>query len=352
MVLEARKPVSGHRHPPHPARRRRQGHRPGPVRRRRAAARHAARQGHAQPARPRPHHRASTPRRRWRCPASRRSSPQPTSRARATASPSWARAPINLRAPERELPRRASKVLYRGHAVAAVAATDAAHRRGRPRADRGRVRGAAAGARRARGDARRTRRSCTTTCARRDAARPSTTRDKPTQHRRATSSSRRRRRSGLRRGRRRHRARVHDRDVHQGYIEPHNAHRDLERRRPRSPSGPAPRALRRPRRRSPSCCSIPVSQDQGRADGDRRRLRRQDPRLPRAARGAALEEDRQAREDDDDPRRGLRGHRPDLRHATSASRSAPRRTARSSPPRRTWPTRPAPIPGSPVGAGA
>ena len=41
---------------------------------------------------------------RWRCPASRRSSPRPTCPTPATASPSWAKAPINLRPPEQQLP--------------------------------------------------------------------------------------------------------------------------------------------------------------------------------------------------------------------------------------------------------
>ena len=75
---------------------------------------------------------------------------------------------------------------------------------------------------------------------------------------------------------------------------------------------------------------MPVSTDQGHADGDRRRLRRQDPHLPRAARRAALARRPASREDDDDPRRGLRGHRPDLRllHPRQARRQAGRHARR------------------------
>ena len=45
------------------------------------------------------------------------------------------------------------------------------------------------------------------------------------------------------------------------------------------------------------------------------------------------------------------GTGPDLRHLQSGSRWARSATAPSSPPRPTWPTRPAPIPGSPLNGG-
>ena len=54
-------------------------------------------------------------------------------------------------------------------------------------------------------------------------------------------------------------------------------------------------------------------QNPRRAGRDRRRLRRQDHDLPRAAVGAALAEDRPSGEDDDEPRRGVARERPDLR---------------------------------------
>ncbi len=73
----------------------------------------------------------------------------------------------------------------------------------------------------------------------------------------------------------------HTATVHQGYIEPHNAtalwnadgtrHHLVQHARVRSRCGP----------RSPRLLAHPGVADQGRADGDRRRLRRQDPRLPR-----------------------------------------------------------------------
>ena len=91
----------------------------------------------------------------------------------------------------------------------------------------------------------------------------------------------------------------------------------------------------------------PRLQGQGGPDGDRRRLRRQDPDLPGAGGGAALEEDRPPGEDGDDPRRGLRGHRPDLRHLHQgeAGREEGRHAHRRVRP--TWPTRPAPSPARP-----
>ncbi len=101
---------------------------------------------------------------------------------------------------------------------------------------------------------------------------------------------------------------------HQGYIEPHNAHRVLEPGRP--PLGLDQHAgpVRRPQLARPSSCRLPVSQITVNAveigGGFGGKLRH----LPGAAGGAAVEEDRQGRQDDDEPRRGLRGLRPHLRH--------------------------------------
>jgi CO/xanthine dehydrogenase Mo-binding subunit len=71
--------------------------------------------------------------------------------------------------------------------------------------------------------------------------------------------------------------------------------------------------LRRPRRR----LDHPESAGQhgeGGADGDRRRLRRKDSRLPGSRRGPPLEEVWAPSPGHDVACRGLRGHRPDLRH--------------------------------------
>ena len=69
----------------------------------------------------------------------------------------WAKASVNLRYARAGTSWRDDKVLYHGHAVAAVAADQRAHRRGGAGADRGRVRGAAARAGRARRRCARTR---------------------------------------------------------------------------------------------------------------------------------------------------------------------------------------------------
>ena len=202
------------------------------------------------------------------------------------------------------------KVLYRGHAVAAVAATTTTSRRRRVKLIEVEYEPLPA------------------VLDVRDAMRP----DAPILHealrtaarrRRRTSPSNvaahtavrvRRRREGLRRGRRRRRARVHDEDGAPGL---HRAARvDARSGTPTasSPSGPAPRARSPCARRQLGDPRPPDLEDQGRPDGDRRRLRRQDPHLPRARRRAPLEEDRPAGEDAHGPRRGLRGHRPDAGH--------------------------------------
>ena len=82
----------------------------------------------------------------------------------------------------------------------------------------------------------------------------------------------------------------------------------------------------------------------GRAVRDRRRLRRQDRRLSRAGRRAAQPQVRPAGQDDDEPRRRLRGHRPDARlvHPRQAGRDERRQARR--PARPGWPTTPARFP--------
>ena len=97
---------------------------------------------------------------------------------------------------------------------------------------------------------------------------------------------------------------------------------------------------------------IETSQDPRDADRDRRRLRRQDRGLSRAAGARAVEEVRPAGQDGDDPRGGVPRHRPDLGRAPCASRSAPRRTARSPPPKASSSCQAGAFPGSPVQPGA
>ena len=86
---------------------------------------------------------------------------------------------------------------------------------------------------------------------------------------------------------------------------------------------------------------VPV---RGRAVRDRRRLRRQDRRLPRAGRGAAEPQVRPAGEDGHAAQRGLRGDRADARlvHAREARGQEGRHARR--PARRGWPTTAAPFP--------
>ncbi len=132
--------------------------------------------------------------------------------------------------------------------------------------------------------------------------------------------------------------------VHQGYIEPHNGTAIWNDDGHIQVWSQHPGRLRRaqPGRRHPAGAGLP---GHGHAAGDRRRLRRQDQRLPGAAGRAALAQVRPSPgQDEHDPRRGADGHRPHVRLLDHASRSAPRRTARSRQPRPSWSTRPAPSP--------
>ena len=121
------------------------------------------------------------------------------------------------------------KVLYDGHAVAAVAATSRSDRRAGAGADRGRVRGAAARHRRRGGDGSRTRRCCTTTCSRRASS--------PSRASRPTSPSGSSSRIGdVAAGFAEADVIVEGsyttQPVHQGYIEPHACVARCRRRRP------------------------------------------------------------------------------------------------------------------------
>ena len=111
------------------------------------------------------------------------------------------------------------KVLYVGHPVAAVAARTAQLAEEARGTDRRGLRGAAAGAGRARGMPSRMRPSCTSTCTRArwpDAAAAPATWPATSQDVKGNPTAR------VRRGRRDRRARVqHSTMVHQGYIEPH-----------------------------------------------------------------------------------------------------------------------------------
>ena len=100
--------------------------------------------------------------------------------------------------------------------------------------------------------------------------------------------------------------------VHQGYIEPHNAvgiyNADGQATIYCSTQGAFDvRSL------SAQVLGMPVGKIKVVPGGNRRRLRRQDHDLSRAALGAALEEDRRAGQAGDDARRSAARHRPDLR---------------------------------------
>ena len=131
--------------------------------------------------------------------------------------------------------------------------------------------------------------------------------------------------------------------VHQGYIEPQAATRDVEQRRPGHDldlhAGLVPGAPAHGRSAQP-----PDLEDPRHPHRDRRRLRRQDRHLPRAARRNALAEDRQARQAarwtaskcSKAPARPLaRTFAQDRRHEGRQD---------SSPSPQTWPTRMAPSP--------
>ena len=83
--------------------------------------------------------------------------------------------------------------------------------------------------------------------------------------------------------------------------------------------------------------------DQGDSQRDRRRVRRQDHGLPRAAGHRAVAQGEPAGEDGDDARRGVPRHRPDLRHEGSREDRREVATARSSRPPRRSGTKAAPI---------
>ena len=223
-MVAIREGIQGHRHPPDPPRRHRQGHRPGPVRRRHPPHRHALRPRQAQPARPRHHQEHRRLEGAGAARASRPSSPRADFPPPPEGVADVGEGPAQpLRFHGRELPGRREGALprprrrrRRGHRRP--------HRRGRPRPDRGRVRGAAAGPRRARGDGRRR-----ADPARRPAHRSDTTPLATTRHRQADATSpltRQFKRGDVEKG-------FAEADVviereftttmyHQGYIEPHN----------------------------------------------------------------------------------------------------------------------------------
>ena len=114
--------------------------------------------------------------------------------------------------------------------------------------------------------------------------------------------------------------------VHQGYIEPHSAtaHWGADDRNHHLVQLPGP--LRRPGHggQRPGHPRVQYTRD---SHGDRGRVRRQADLLPGARGRRALQEDRSSREADHEPDRGIRGHGPDHREGTSGSRWGSRRTA-------------------------
>ena len=275
MVTESKPEVQGHRHAAHPPGRHRQGDRPRAVRRRHPPAGRAARAHEAQPARPRHHqehrHVEGAGARRREGGRDRRTTSRPDGDV--SKLPDAAQ---NILA--------GTKVLYRGHAVAAVAAINDHIAQEAVEADRGRVRGAAARPRRARGDA----------PGRADPARGAA-------HARARARARSRRTSSPRPSPRSATSRraspsatsiveneFSTKMVHQGYIEPQASTAIVERRRPAHDLDDARRARSRRARRCAQILGHPISKIKVDPDGDRRRLRRQDQRLPGAGRRAAL----------------------------------------------------------------
>ena len=143
----------------------------------------------------------------------------------------------------------------------------------------------------------------------------------------------RRRGRRLRRGRRRRRARPSHRRRAPGLHRAARLRRQLGPRTARPSCGAAPRAISWCAPTAPAAARHGHLQAARHRVGDRRRLRRQDGGLSRAAGAGAVAQVRPAGQDGDDPRRGLPRHRPDLRRQGCASRSAPPRTARSPPAR-------------------
>ena len=167
--------------------------------------------------------------------------------------------------------------------------------------------------------------------------------DGAVQRRRPHGAGAGRPRAGLRRGRRRRRARVHDQDG------PPGLHRTARRHRGHDPeralddlvhvAGPALDAGHDGHR-----AGLGAVAAEGHPLRDRRRFRRQAGDLPRAARRGPLAEGRPAGAAGHGPRRRVPGHRADLGDPHRRSRSAPGATARSPRPRCGSPTRREPSP--------
>ena len=191
--------------------------------------------------------------------------------------------PVNFRDLSRNCMAR-DKVLYEGHAVAAVAATSASDRRGGARPDRGRLRGPAARDRRRGRRWRRMRRCCTMTCSPR-ASTPKPA--KPSNIAKRVHFALGDRRGRLRRGRGRRRGPLHHPAGASGLYRAACLRRQRRRRRPVRRSGAAARAIHGARvsRQAARHGDRQYPRDAGR---DRRRLRRQDHDLPRAGGAGAV----------------------------------------------------------------
>ena len=139
-----------------------------------------------------------------------------------------------------------------------------------------------------------------------------------------------RRGSRVRRGRRGRRTHVHDADGAPGLHRAPRLRRQLQRGRPGHRVVPHPGSLRR---------AVHDRHGDGHGRGrhprhrqrDRRRLRRQDHHLSRTARAQAVAEERSPGEDGDDPRGRVPRHRPGVRYGEYRERSDARATAPSSP---------------------
>ncbi len=211
------------------------------------------------------------------------------------------------------------------------------------RPDRRRVRAAAARSRRARCDASPMLRSCTRPSDPRAPSRPSEPPRTSPRHNRFDFGDIE---QGLRAGDAVVEREFTTKMVHQGYIEPHasTAFWNTDGQITIWTSTQGSFAIRAQVCRSPG---LPHLEDQGDPDGDRRRLRREDPSSTSSPSPRCSQpQDRQAREDSDGPHGRLRGHRPDVRRLDQGEDGRNEGRQARAPRRPNWHTRPAPSPGS------
>ena len=294
------------RHAPATSRRRRQGDRPRALRRRHLAARHAGGQGPAQPAAARAHRLDRHLQGRGAAGGQGRRHP------RRLCGPALGVRPGRRDAGQ--LPRHgaqrhgAREGAVRGPPGRGGGGDQRQDRQGGAEADRGRVRAAAARDRGGRGDGGRRAAPARGHVHRRRRARPR----QALERRQAGRVRARRHRGRLRAGRHHHRAHVRHQARAPGLHRAARLYRQLLRGRPGGAvvqhAGPFHRA--RPLRQDARHGRLEAARHRVR---DRRRLRRQDRGLSRAAGARALAQGASPGQDGDEPRGGVPGDRPDVR---------------------------------------